>query len=336
MNKKAILFSTRKSLHISKEIAHYYGDILGKINFLEFSDGEYEPSFEQSVRGASVFLIGSTMPPADNLMELLLMCDAAKRSFARNITLVIPYFGWGRQDRKEKNRTPIGAKLVSNLITASGATRVITMDLHADQIQGFFEIPLENLYASTLFIEYIKQLKLDCLTIASPDMGGVKRARSYAGYLNADVVIQLKLDCLTIASPDMGGVKRARSYAGYLNADVVICYKERKKANNIDLMNIIGNVKNKNVIIVDDLVDTADTILIASNLMKEQGAKSIRAIATHPILSGYAYEKIENSSLQELVVTNTIKLNYKKFSKKITILNCAKLLAQFMHKNSKI
>lgn len=303
MNKKAILFSTRNSLHISKEIAHYYGDILGKINFLEFSDGEYEPSFEQSVRGASVFLIGSTMPPADNLMELLLMCDAAKRSFARNITLVIPYFGWGRQDRKEKNRVPIGAKLVSNLITASGATRVITMDLHADQIQGFFEIPLENLYASTLFIEYIKQLKLDCLTIASPDLGGVKRARSYAGSLNADVVI---------------------------------CYKERKKANNIDLMNIIGNVKNKNVIIVDDLVDTADTILIASNLMKEQGAKSIRAIATHPILSGYAYEKIENSSLQELVVTNTIKLNYKKFSKKITILNCAKLLAQFMHKNSKI
>lgn len=303
MNKKAILFSTRKSLHISKEIAHYSGDILGKINFLEFSDGEYEPSFEQSVRGASVFLIGSTMPPADNLMELLLMCDAAKRSFARNITLVIPYFGWGRQDRKEKNRVPIGAKLVSNLITASGATRVITMDLHADQIQGFFEIPLENLDASTLFIEYIKQLKLDCLTIASPDLGGVKRARSYAGYLNADVVI---------------------------------CYKERKKANNIDLMNIIGNVKNKNVIIVDDLVDTADTILIASNLMKEQGAKSIRAIATHPILSGYAYEKIENSSLQELVVTNTIKLNYKKFSKKITILNCAKLLAQFMHKNSKI
>lgn len=303
MNKKAILFSTRNSLHISKEIAHYYGEILGKINFLEFSDGEYEPSFEQSVRGASVFLIGSTMPPADNLMELLLMCDAAKRSFARNITLVIPYFGWGRQDRKEKNRVPIGAKLVSNLITASGATRVITMDLHADQIQGFFEIPLENLYASTLFIEYIKQLKLDCLTIASPDLGGVKRARSYAGSLNADVVI---------------------------------CYKERKKANNIDLMNLIGNVKNKNVIIVDDLVDTADTILIASNLMKEQGAKSIRAIATHPILSGYAYEKIENSSLQELVVTNTIKLNYKKFSKKITILNCAKLLAQFMHKNSKI
>lgn len=303
MNKKAILFSTRKSLHLSREIAHYYGDILGKINFLEFSDGEYEPSFEQSVRGANVFLIGSTMPPADNLMELLLMCDAAKRASARNITLVIPYFGWGRQDRKEKNRAPIGAKLVSNLITASGATRVITMDLHADQIQGFFEIPLENLYASTLFIEYIKQLKLDCLTIASPDMGGVKRARSYAGSLNADVVI---------------------------------CYKERKKANNIDLMNIIGDVENKNVIIVDDLVDTADTILIASNIIKEQGAKSIRAIATHPILSGYAYEKIENSSLQELVVTNTIKLNYKKISKKITILNCAKIFAQVMYKNSKI
>jgi len=303
MNKKAILFSTRKSLHLSREIAHYYGDILGKINFLEFSDGEYEPSFEQSVRGANVFLIGSTMPPADNLMELLLMCDAAKRASARNITLVIPYFGWGRQDRKEKNRAPIGAKLVSNLITASGATRLITMDLHANQIQGFFEIPLENLDASTLFIEYIKQLKLDCLTIASPDMGGVKRARSYAGYLNADVLI---------------------------------CYKERKKANNIDLMNIIGDVKNKNVIIVDDLVDTADTILIASNIMKEQGAKSIRVIATHPILSGYAYEKIENSSLQELVVTNTIKLNYKKISKKITILNCAKLFAQVMHKNSKI
>lgn len=279
MKKKTILFSSRKSLHLSKEIAHFYGDILGNINFLEFSDGEYEPDFEQSVRGTSVFLIGSTLPPADNLMELLFMCDAAKRAYAKKITLVIPYFGWGRQDRKEKKRTPIGAKLVSNLMTVSGATKIITMDLHANQIQGFFEIPVENLDASTLFIEYIKQLELDCLTIASPDIGGAKRARNYASILNAEVVI---------------------------------CYKERKQANNIDFMNIIGNVKNKNVIIVDDLIDTANTISIASNLIKKKGAKSIRAIATHPILSGSAYEKIETSSLEELVVTNTIKLDNKK------------------------
>ncbi|XME00283.1 MAG: ribose-phosphate diphosphokinase [Candidatus Karelsulcia muelleri] len=297
MKKKTILFSSRKSLHLSKEIAHFYGDILGNINFLEFSDGEYEPYFEQSVRGTSVFLIGSTLPPADNLMELLFMCDAAKRASAKKITLVIPYFGWGRQDRKEKKRTPIGAKLVSNLITVSGATKIITMDLHANQIQGFFEIPVENLDASTLFIEYIKQLELDCLTIASPDIGGAKRARNYASILNAEVVI---------------------------------CYKERKQANNIDFMNIIGNVKNKNVIIVDDLIDTANTISIASNLIKKKGAKSIRAIATHPILSGSAYEKIETSSLEELVVTNTIKLDNKKNLKKITILNCAKRFAQVM------
>ncbi|XZQ50793.1 MAG: ribose-phosphate diphosphokinase [Candidatus Karelsulcia muelleri] len=294
---KTILFSSRKSLHLSKEIAHFYGDILGNINFLEFSDGEYEPYFEQSVRGTSVFLIGSTLPPADNLMELLFMCDAAKRAYANKITLVIPYFGWGRQDRKENKRTPIGAKLVSNLMTVSGATKIITMDLHANQIQGFFEIPVENLDASTLFIEYIKQLELDCLTIASPDIGGAKRARNYARILNAEVVI---------------------------------CYKERKKANNIDFMNIIGNVKNKNVIIVDDLIDTANTISIASNLIKKKGAKSIRALATHPILSGSAYEKIETSSLEELVVTNTIKLDNKKNLNKITILNCAKIFAQVM------
>ncbi|YCJ94013.1 MAG: ribose-phosphate diphosphokinase [Candidatus Karelsulcia muelleri] len=297
MKKKTILFSSRKSLHLSKEIAHFYGDKLGNINFLEFSDGEYEPDFEQSVRGTSVFLIGSTLPPADNLMELLFMCDAAKRASAKKITLVIPYFGWGRQDRKENKRTPIGAKLVSNLMTVSGATKIITMDLHANQIQGFFEIPVENLDASTLFIEYIKQLELDCLTIASPDIGGAKRARNYASILNAEVVI---------------------------------CYKERKQANNIDFMNIIGNVKNKNVIIVDDLIDTANTISIASNLIKKKGAKSIRAIATHPILSGSAYEKIETSSLEELVVTNTIKLDNKKNLKKITILNCAKIFAQVM------
>ncbi|YCJ95763.1 MAG: ribose-phosphate diphosphokinase [Candidatus Karelsulcia muelleri] len=297
MKKKTILFSSRKSLHLSKEIAHFYGDKLGNINFLEFSDGEYEPDFEQSVRGTSVFLIGSTLPPADNLMELLFMCDAAKRAYAKKITLVIPYFGWGRQDRKENKRTPIGAKLVSNLMTVSGATKIITMDLHANQIQGFFEIPVENLDASTFFIEYIKQLELDCLTIASPDIGGAKRARNYASILNAEVVI---------------------------------CYKERKQANNIDFMNIIGNVKNKNVIIVDDLIDTANTISIASNLIKKKGAKSIRAIATHPILSGSAYEKIETSSLEELVVTNTIKLDNKKNLKKITILNCAKIFAQVM------
>lgn len=298
MSQKAILFSTRSSKHLAEKIACCYGEELGSIHFLEFKDGEYEPSFDQSVRGARVFLIGSTFPPADNLMELLLMCDAAHRASAQNVTLVIPYFGWARQDRKNKPRAPIGAKLVTNLIQAAGATRVMTMDLHADQIQGFFEIPIDHLYASNIFVQYLKDLKLQNLTIASPDMGGAKRAKSYASYLQSEVVI---------------------------------CYKERKKANQIEYMNLIGEVKGRNVILVDDMVDTAGTLMLAADLIKKEGASSVRAIATHAVLSGEAYDKIaRSSSLEELLVTDSIPLK-KIHSSKIKVLSCASLFADVMH-----
>ncbi|WP_341653086.1 ribose-phosphate pyrophosphokinase [Blattabacterium cuenoti] len=306
MNQKVLFFSTRSGLKLSKNIAYYYGNFIGKVRFLEFSDGEYTPCFEQSVRGYQVFLIGSTFPPVDNLMELLLMCDAACRASAYNITLVIPYFGWARQDHKDKTRTPIAAKLIANLIVASGATRVMTMDLHADQIQGFFDIPVDHLYASRIFINYIKKLNIDQLTIASPDMGGAKRARSYAGYLGTDVVI---------------------------------CYKERKKANEIEFMNLIGDVKNKNIILIDDMVDTAGTLTEAANLIKKKGAKSVRAIATHPVLSGKSYEKIHQSEIEELVVTDTIPINQMKQNDKIQVLSCAPLFAEVMqsvHKDESI
>ncbi|WP_185851106.1 ribose-phosphate diphosphokinase [Blattabacterium cuenoti] len=295
MNQKVLFFSTRSGLRLSKNIAFHYGKILGKIRFLEFNDGEYSPCFEQSVRGSRVFLIGSTTPPVDNLMELLLMCDAARRASAHNITLVIPYFGWARQDHKDKPRTPIAAKLIANLMVASGANRLMTMDLHADQIQGFFDIPVDHLYASRIFIDYIKKLNIDQLTIASPDMGGAKRARSYAGYLRTDVVI---------------------------------CYKERKKANEIEFMNLIGNVKNKNIILIDDMVDTAGTLTEAAFLISKKGAKSVRAIATHAVLSGDSYEKIKKSPLEELVVTDTISI--KKSNEKIKVLSCSSLFAEVM------
>ncbi|WP_103327874.1 ribose-phosphate pyrophosphokinase [Bacteroidetes bacterium endosymbiont of Geopemphigus sp.] len=297
MSQKAILFSIRSSKDLARKIAFSYGEELGNIHFFEFKDGEYEPSFEQSVRGSRVFLIGSTFPPADNLMELLLMCDAAHRASAKNITLVIPYFGWARQDRKNKPRAPIGAKLVTNLIEAAGATRVMTMDLHADQIQGFFEIPVDHLYASNIFSQYLKDLKLQNLTIASPDMGGAKRAKSYASYLSAEMAI---------------------------------CYKERKKANEIEYMNLIGEVKDRNVILIDDMVDTAGTLVMAADLIKKQGAASVRAIATHPVLSGRAYEKIALSALEELVVTDSIPLK-KGLPSKIKVLSCAALFADVMH-----
>lgn len=297
MSQKAILFYTRSSLILAEKIASSYGESLGHICFIQFKDGEYEPFFEESVRGAHVLIIGSTFPPADNLMELLLICDAAHRSSAQNITLVIPYFGWGRQDRREKLRSPIGAKLVTNLIVAAGATRVMAMDLHANHIQGFFEIPVDHIYASKIFIEYLQLLKIKNLTIASADLGGAKRAKSYASYLGTDVII---------------------------------CYKERNKANEIENMSSIGEGKNRNVIFIDDMVDTAGTIVIAANLIKKKGADSVRALATHPILSGNAYEKIESSSLEELVVTDTIPLK-KKFSSKIKVLSCAAILADVIH-----
>lgn len=290
------LFSTRTSKDLAEKIAKHYGQALGKINFQQFSDGEFEPVLDESVRGGRVFLIGSTFPPADNLMELLLMIDAAKRASAKNITVVLPYYGLARQDRKDKSRAPIGAKLIANLLTAAGATRIMTMDLHADQIQGFFEIPVDHLYASTIFIKYLQNLNLEDLTIASPDMGGAKRAKNYASHLGAEVVI---------------------------------AYKERKKANVVEEMFLIGDVKGKNVVLIDDMIDTAGTLCKAADILIEKGAKSVRAMATHPVLSGKAYENIENSKIEEVIVTDTIPVK-NNLSSKIKVLSCAPLFADVM------
>ncbi|MDB4086323.1 ribose-phosphate pyrophosphokinase [Flavobacteriaceae bacterium] len=301
---EAKIFACTQSTEIGENIAKAYGVKLGKVIFHNFSDGEFQPSFEESIRGSRIFLIGSTQPSSDNLMELLLMIDAAKRASARHITAVMPYFGWARQDRKDKPRVPIGAKLIAKLLETAGATRIITMDLHADQIQGFFEKPVDHLYASTIFIPYLESLKLDNLTIASPDMGGSKRA--YA-------------------------------YSKFLKSDVVICYKQRKKANIISHMELIGNVEGKNVVLVDDMVDTAGTLTTAADLMMERGAKSVRAICTHPLLSGKAYERIENSKLKELIISDSIPVKNK--SKKIKVLSSANLFAEVMknvHNNKSI
>lgn len=304
IEKIAKIFPCSQSKHLAQEIADAYGIPLGKVNRVDFSDGEFQPSFEESVRGTRIFIIGSTHPDGNNLMEMLLMCDAAKRSSARHITAVMPYFGWARQDRKDKPRVPIAAKLIAKMLETAGATRIITMDLHADQIQGFFEKPVDHLYASTIFLPYLKSLNLDDLTVASPDMGGSKRA--YA-------------------------------YSKFLDSDVVICYKQRAKANIISHMELIGDVTDKNVVLVDDMVDTAGTLTHAAGLMMERGAKSVRAVCTHPVLSGKAYERIENSELEELIVTDSIPLRQQ--SKKIKVVSCAELFADVMkavHHNKSI
>ena len=295
METPAKIFACTQSTVLAKTIAVQFGTEVGKVNFSRYSDGEFQPSFEESVRGTRIFIIGSTQPSSENLMEMLLMLDAAKRASARHITAVIPYFGWARQDRKDKPRVPIGAKLIAKLLESAGATRIITMDLHADQIQGFFEKPVDHLFASTIFLPYIESLQLSDLTIASPDMGGSKRA--YA-------------------------------YSKFLKSDVVICYKQREKANVISHMELIGNVEGKNVILVDDMVDTAGTLTKAADLMKERGAISVRAICTHALLSGDAYHKIENSQLEELIVTDSIppKVSHPK----VKVLSCATLFAEVM------
>ncbi len=293
---EAKIFACSGSQELAEKIAKHYGVELGKISLSHYSDGEFQPSFEESIRGLRVFLVCSTFPTSDNLMELLLMIDAAKRASARHITAVIPYFGWARQDRKDKPRVPIGAKLVAKMLETAGATRVMTMDLHADQIQGFFEKPVDHLFASTIFLPYIQSLNLENLTIASPDMGGSKRA--YA-------------------------------YSKYLGSEVVVCYKQRKKANVIETMELIGEVKGRHVILVDDMIDTGGTLAKAADVMLEKGALSVRAICTHAILSGAAYEKIENSALTELIVTDSIPL--KKKSNKIRVISCAELFADVMH-----
>ena len=293
---EAKIFACNQSKELAKKIAVTFGVPLGNVITSTYSDGEFQPSYEESIRGTRIFIIGSTNPGPENLMEMLLMIDAAKRASARHITAVLPYFGWARQDRKDKPRVPIAAKLVAKMLEVAGATRIITMDLHADQIQGFFEKPVDHLFASTIFLPYLRELNLSNLTIASPDMGGSKRA--YA-------------------------------YSKALASDVVICYKQRAKANVISHMELIGDVTGKNVVLVDDMVDTAGTLTKAADLMIEKGALSVRAICTHPILSGDAYKKLENSKLEELIVTDSIPL--KQQHSKIKVLSCAELFADVMH-----
>ncbi|HLT41169.1 MAG TPA: ribose-phosphate pyrophosphokinase [Sphingobacteriaceae bacterium] len=289
---KVKLFAGSGTEALSRNIAESYGKPLGDKTLARFSDGEIQPFYNESVRGNDVFLIQSTNMPSDNLLELLLMIDAAKRASAHYITAVVPYFGYARQDRKDKPRVAIGAKLIANLITAAGAHRIMTMDLHAAQIQGFFDIPVDHLDASVIFVPYIKALNLQNLTIASPDMGG-----SY----------------------------RARTFAKFFNAEVVICDKQRKRANEVESMSIIGDVTGQDIVLIDDIVDTAGTLSKAASLIMENGANSVRAVCTHPVLSGKAYETIENSALTELIVTDTIPL--KQESSKIKVLSTADLFA---------
>lgn len=291
------IFSGSSNTTLAEAIAKSFGKPLGKSTVSRFSDGEFQPSFEESVRGCDVFIVQSTYPPTDNLFELLLMIDAAKRASAKRIVAVIPYFGFARQDRKDQPRVPIGSKLVANMLTAAGVSRVMTMDLHADQIQGFFEVPVDHLYASAVFTKAIEALNLPNLVMASPDMGGSKRA--YA-------------------------------YAKHFETEVVVCYKQRKKANKIDKMFLIGEVEGKDVLLVDDMIDTAGTLTKAADIMVEKGANSVRAICTHPILSGEAYNRIENSALTELIVTDSIPLKQK--SDKIKVISVGDLFAKVIYK----
>lgn len=287
------LLSGENTKELSKKISRFYGQDLADVSTYRFSDGEFTTVINESVRGSYVFIIQSTNPPTENFMEMLMMVDAARRASAEYITCVIPYFGFARQDRKDKPRVAIGAKLMANLITASGADRVMTMDLHAGQIQGFFDIPVDHLNATAIFIPYLKEQKID------------------------DILF---------ASPDVGSTKRTRLYAKQFNTDFVICDKHRKKANEVAEMNLIGNVKGKNVILVDDLIDTAGTMCMAAEKIMAEGAKSVRAICTHAVLSGPAYERIEKSVLTELIVTDTIPLKQK--SKKIKVLTVSELFAR--------
>ena len=286
------IFSGTKSQYMAEEICKELGVELGKMKIEHFADGEFEVSYEETVRGCDVYIVQSTFPNCDNLMELLLMIDAAKRASAHAVIAVLPYFGWARQDRKEKPRVSIAAKLVSDLLVTAGADRVITMDLHADQIQGFFNIPLDHLYASSVFIPYIQSLNLEDLVIATPDVGGAKRANSYAKYLDVPLVL---------------------------------CHKQRAKANVVAKMTVIGDVKDKNVILIDDMVDTAGTITKAADLMMENGAKSVRALASHAIMSDPASQRVMDSALTEMIFTNSIP--FTKDCPKCTIISVAHLFA---------
>ena len=286
------VFAGTQSRYMAEEICKELGVELGQMNITRFADGEFEVSFEESIRGCEVYLVQSTFPPTDNLMELLLMIDAAKRASAKTIIAVMPYFGWARQDRKDKPRVSIAAKLVADLLTAAGVDRVITMDLHADQIQGFFNVPVDHLYASSVFVPYIESLGLE------------------------DMVI---------ATPDVGGAKRANSYAQYFNVPLVLCHKQRAKANVVATMTVIGDVEGKNVILVDDMVDTAGTITKAADLMLAHGARSVRALCSHAIMSDPASRLIDESGMAEMIFTNSIP--FKKDCKKCTIISVARMFA---------
>lgn len=289
------IFAGRASEGLAQKIAKAFGTNLGNVSVSVFSDGEFQPSFEETVRGQDVFIVQSTMPPSDNLFELLLMVDAAKRASARKIIVVIPYFGFARQDRKDKPRVAIGAKLVANMLMAAGIDRIMTMDLHADQIQGFFEVPVDHLYGSTIFSPEIEKLN------------------------NGNLIM---------AAPDAGGAKRANSYAKRLDVGLAICHKQRKKANEVAEMTVIGDVAGKDVVLVDDMCDTAGTLTKAADLFMEKGAKSVRAFCTHAVLSGPAFERLTNSKITELIVTDTIPI--KQSHDKIRVLSVAELFGDVM------
>lgn len=296
MSSSVKIFSGTASKYLAEEIAKSFGIPLGEVSVLRFSDGEFQPSFEETVRGDYVFIVQSTFPPTENLFELLLLIDAARRASAKSIIAVIPYFGFARQDRKDKPRVSIGSKLVANLLTAAGVDRIVTMDLHADQIQGFFEVPVDHLFASTIFLPYLKNMGIEDLVIAAPDTGGTKRANAYAKFLNVDLAIS---------------------------------YKQRKVANEIENMTVIGEVVGKNIVLVDDIIDTAGTLTKAADIMMDMGAKSVRAFITHGVLSGPAYDRIEKSKLKELIVTDTIPL--KRQSDKIKVISVADLFASVLN-----
>jgi len=300
MATKVKIFSGQTSRYLAEKISQSHGSELGKVTFLRFADGEFQPSYEENIRGTDVFLVQSTQPPSDNLLELLMMIDAARRASARSIVAVIPYFGYARQDRKDKPRVSIASKLVANLLSAAGVHRIITIDLHADQIQGFFDVPVDHLYASSVFIPYLKTLHLDNLTFASPDTGGTRRAGSYAKFFHTDFVV---------------------------------CYKHRSKPNEIAKMALVGEVTGRNVILLDDIVDTGGTLCKAAQIIMDNGATSVRAMVTHPILSGNAVEQLEASVLTELIVTDTIPL--KKESPKIKVITTSDLFAEVIRRLKK-
>lgn len=296
---KLKIFTCRESRYLAEKIALSYGADLGDSSVFEFSDGEFQPVINESIRGCTVFIIQSTMPPADNLMELLLLIDAARRASAYKVIAVMPYFGWARQDRKDRPRVSIGAKLVANLLTAAGVDRIMTMDLHADQIQGFFDIPVDHIYASSIFMPYIKTLGLDHISFAAPDMGGAKRVNAYSQYMNAPMIIS---------------------------------HKQRERANEIRTMTAIGEVEGRDIIILDDMIDTAGTMSKAADMLMEKGARSVRAAATHPVLSGPAYDRIAKSALQEVIVTDTLPLDQSKDLSKFTVLTVADIFADMIER----